>query len=126
MANPRQQARLKRGVIDKLQNSCAFIASTEETNTKTGTPDIICVQKDDYKEYTRLIESDYHGQIDQETREELKQIAEETGENIKIEAHYRPSPRKKSSRTLKKRGWSQDKTEGKIDEFQKPQGLSPE
>lgn len=126
MANPQQEARLKRGVIDKLSNSCAFVASTVETNTKTGTPDLVCVQKAQYKPYTRLAETTYHGEIGEEKRQELKEIAEQTGDNIKMEAHYRPSPRKKTSRTLKKEGWSQEKINEKIDEFKQAQGLQPE
>lgn len=47
----------------------------------------------------------------------MKQIAQETEDNVKMEVHYRDSPRGKTSRVVKKEGWSQEKVEDKIDEF---------
>lgn len=115
-----QEKRLERKVLDRLKSTCAFSAIVQDTNNEAGTPDVICVQDKQYKEYTRLIESDYDGMVPVEKREELQRIADESGENIKIEVQFRPSPRKVSGRTIKKEGWDRKKVYNKLSEFEKP------
>lgn len=118
MATPGQEKRLKNTVLDKIKSTCSFSASVKRSTTKSGTPDIVCVQKDQYKEYTRLIETDYDGKLEPETIDDLQELAEQTGENTKMEVHYRPSPRKTSGRTIKKDDWDKEKIRRKLSEFQ--------
>jgi len=115
-----QEDRLERKVLDRLRSTCAFSAIIQDVNNEAGTPDVICVQDKQYKEYTRLIESDYDGEVPEDKRDELQRIADESGRNIKMEVHFRPSPRKASGRTIKKEGWSREKVAGKLKEFERP------
>ena len=115
-----QEDRLERKVLDRLSSTCAFSAIVKDVNNDAGTPDVICVQDKQYKEYTRLIESDYDGKVEKAKRDELQRLADESGENIKIEVQFRPSPRKVSGRTIKKEGWSSQKVAGKLKEFEEP------
>lgn len=116
----KQEERLERKVMDRLSSTCAFSAIVRDVNNDAGTPDVICVQDKQYKEYTRLIESDYDGEVSEAKRKELKRLARESGDNIKIEVHSRPSPRKVTGRTVKKAGWSDEKVSRKLKEFEKP------
>lgn len=115
-----QEERLERKVLDRLSSTCAFSAIVQDVNNEADTPDVICVQDKQYKEYTRLIESDYDGEVEKVKRDELQRLAEESGENIKIEVHFRPSPRKASGRTVKKDDWGREKVAGKLSEFEEP------
>lgn len=112
-----QEKRLERKVIDRLSSTCAFSAIVAGTGNDADTPDVICVQDKKYTDYTRLIESDYDGKVSKDKQNELLRIADESGDNVKLEVQFRPSPRKVQGRTVKKEGWSLDKVESKLSEF---------
>jgi hypothetical protein len=115
-----QEERLERKILDRISNTCAFSAIVSNTDNEAQTPDVICVQDKKYKEYTRLIESDYDGEVTEDKRDQLYRLSKDSGENIKVEVHFRPSPRKVTGRTVKKEGWSNEKVKSKLKEFKEP------